>query len=331
MASTATADSGRRPTGWTPAGAGRASWRWWRHNIVAPVLGSPAAGAYAALWLIAAAYLVAQGQSILLPLTLLLVTAVFNVATVALTADPPPVERAAAPAARRRVGAQLAVALLVVGITGYEALAFHRLIPRDAAFITLWTPITAWFGQLGSRYLDPAIVGDPYNALFNPARYVLLLLPLLLLLGARPRELGFGRGHRTWRVLAVWCAIPLAGLAFALATGQLQPGLLGRRLVSNSLQNGFFEEFLCRGALQSRLTALLGPGWGLVLQALVFGLWHLGLAVRNMGGDVPAGIAFAIINQGTLGLSFGLLYLRTRNLAASSVVHVVSNTFSQML
>ena len=308
------------------AGSGRAAWRWWRRKIVAPVLASPAAGAYAALWLIAAVFLVVRGQSILGSVAFLLGTMVFVVITVALTEDPPEVA-VPAPVARRRVSAQLAVALLVVGITGYEGLAFHRVIPRDAAFVPLWTPVTDWFGQLGSRYLSPAIVGDPYRVVANPARYVLLLLPQLLLLGARPRELGLGRGHRTWRVLAVWCAIPLVWWAIALATGQLRPAVLGRRLVSHSLQNGFFEEFLFRGALQTRLAALLGQGWGVVLQALVFGLWHLGANIRDTGGDVPAGIAYTIISQGTFGLAMGLLRLRTRNLAACSVVHVVNNSF----
>lgn len=50
------------------------------------------------------------------------------------------------------------------------------------------------------------------------------------------------------------------------------------------------EEFLFRGALQTRLRWLRGPGWALVIQALVFGAWHLGLgyATTDYAGFLPA-------------------------------------------
>jgi len=93
------------------------------------------------------------------------------------------------------------------------------------------------------------------------------------------------------------------------------------------MNNGFFEEFLFRGALQTRLRALRGPGWALVIQALVFGAWHLGLGYTNTdhAGLLPA-LASTIVYQATLGLAFGVIFERTRNLLAPSVAHILVNS-----
>ena len=64
-------------------------------------------------------------------------------------------------------------------------------------------------------------------------------------------------------------------------------GALAARLVSNALDDGFFERFLFRGALQPRLRGLVGPSSGLVLQELVFGAWHLGPGFTDIG-HVPS-------------------------------------------
>ena len=93
------------------------------------------------------------------------------------------------------------------------------------------------------------------------------------------------------------------------------------------LQNGFGEEFLFRGAMQTRLRVLLNPSWAIVIQALLFGIWHFG---ANFGYKGIAGIntviAFSVVVQGTAGLAFGIIFQRTRNLFACSAIHVVTNS-----
>jgi len=92
------------------------------------------------------------------------------------------------------------------------------------------------------------------------------------------------------------------------------------------LQNGFGEEFLYRGALQTRLRALLSPSWAIVIQALLFGIWHFGANVGSKGiTGTTAVIAFSVLVQATAGLVFGIIFQRTRNLLACSVIHVVVN------
>lgn len=146
------------------------------------------------------------------------------------------------------------------------------------------------------------------------------------MLGARWRGLGFGRGHRIGRVLLLWCAIPVAFWLVQIATGALSLLVLAQRLVGHTLQNGPFEEFLFRGALQTRLALLLGTPWALVGQALIFGAWHLGLGTSTVGGNVLAGLALTIVSQSVFGLVAGILFWRTRNLIVPSVVHVVLNS-----
>ena len=93
------------------------------------------------------------------------------------------------------------------------------------------------------------------------------------------------------------------------------------------LQNGFGEEFLFRGALQTRLRALLSPSWAIVIQALLFGIWHFGANFGHNGiNSINAVIAFSVVLQGTAGLAFGIIFQRTRNLLACTVFHVVLNS-----
>jgi membrane protease YdiL (CAAX protease family) len=204
--------------------------------------------------------------------------------------------------------------LLFIVLAGWNGLVFHGVVAAEAA-IPLWTPLMDWLQRLGGQLFG----NDNYIA--NPVAYFVLPLAALLLTGARLPELGFGRGHRVGRVLLLWCALPLALFAVALLAGQVTPARLGARFVSNFMQNGLWEEFLFRGALQTRLRRLWTPGW-----ALVVGAWHLGLGFTNTGheGWLPA-LASVIVHQAVVGLAFGVIFERTRNLLAPSVVHIVVN------
>ncbi len=297
-------------------------------QLLAGIARSPAAWAFALAWLGSAAVLTASGQGF--PFFGLVIAAVYlplSLVTVLVTepapADPAARDRVdrggAAVVARRRLVAQLAVAALFVGLTGWGGLAFHGVVADGG--IPLWSGLMDTLHGWGGRWLGHD------NFVANPVTYVVLPLAALLLLGAGPVSMGLGRGHRVGRVLLVWCALPLAYFAFVLVTGRLGAGRLLGRLVSNALQNGPMEEFLFRGVVQTRLRAVAGPGWALVLQALLFGAWHLGLGFSNTGhaGVWPA-LATVIVHQALIGLALGVIFDRTRNLVAPSIVHVVINS-----
>lgn len=288
-------------------------------SVAAQIVKSPATWFFALVWIAAALVLVATGNGFPVLATLLGVVYLLLSALTVLITQPAPAEPAPA-AMRPRLWLQVGLALLFIVLTGWNGLVFHEAVPAGVS-IPLWSPLIDSLQRLGGQWFG----NDNYIA--NPVAYVVIPLLVLLLTGARPAELGFGRGHRVGFVLLLWCAIPLLFFAYGLFAGQLTLGRLAARFLSNFMQNGFWEEFLFRGVVQTRLRRLWTPGWALVVQALLFGAWHLGLGYTNTGHDgfLPA-LASVLVHQAVVGLAFGVIFERTRNLVAPSVVHIVVNS-----
>lgn len=280
---------------------------------------SPAAWLFAAAWLVSAFTLALSGNGF--PFLMLVVGPVyllFSVLSVAMTQSAP--EAPAAPDERPGLLLRIGLVSLFILLTAWGGLAFHNVLAQDAS-IPLWSPFVEWLKRLGDQWFGNS------NYVANPVTYVAVPLLVLLLAGTRLPELGFGPGHRVGRVLLLWCTPMLIYLAYAVLSGQLTLGRLIGRFISNFMNNGFFEEFLFRGSLQTGLRRLQGPSWALVVQALVFGIWHLGLGFTETGhsGLLPA-LASTIAYQAVLGLVFGVIFERTRNLLAPSIVHILVNS-----
>ena len=271
------------------------------------------------LYLIASAYLLFLGESggVIIRFGYGLFLALLVWLTNRLT-RPPASEPQAGPMNRPLLAAQLAALLLFMVLTGLNS---------DA--VPVWSSMVAWFHYLGESVLSVAWFGGPGNAVANPVQYFVFPFILLLLLGARPSELGLGPGTKVWRASLLWLAVPVvAGLAL-LATGSVTAQTLARRIIGNSFQNGFFEEFLFRGALLTRLRKLFSVPWTLTIQALLFGLWHLRGNTLSMDGNLVAGLALCLVSQAVAGFAFGYLFHRTGNLVAPSVAHVGMNVLGQ--
>ncbi len=286
-------------------------------HTLASVAASRAAWLFAAAWIVAALTLVVSGQGF--PFGSLILAAVYlplSLVTVMLTRPAP--HAPAARIERPRLHLQVGLILLFVVLTAWSGLVFHDVV---AGSIPVWTPLVDALGRLGNTLLGAA------TYVTNPVTYVVIPLVVLLLAGAHLRSLGFGRGHRIGRVLLLWGSIPLAFFAVALVSGQLALGRLLGRFASNFMNNGLMEEFLFRGALQTRLRRLWTPAWAVVIGALVFGIWHLGLGFTNTGhaGLLPA-LASTVVNQAVVGLAFGVIFERTRNLAVPSIVHILADS-----
>lgn len=280
-----------------------------------------AAITFLAIWLLAAATLALRGRgsAVFVGLAVLAGTALFSWFVMLATPTP---AIAATPPRRGRLWAQVGWLALVIGITTWSGLQFHKIV---AAPMPIWDDAVGAIGSLGVRTLAVDWVGSPYHALANPTAYFALPVIGLLILGARFRSLGFERGQRVLVVIAITAALPVAWIVACVPSSTA----LVRALLGNTLQNGPFEEFLFRGALQTRLVQLLGVPWALGLQALLFGLWHLGAAAHG-GGDLLAAAAYTIVIQGTSGLLFGLVAWRTQNLWAGSVLHVLANSAAEL-
>lgn len=299
-----------------------------RDEAIRPALRSSAAWTFAVLWIISATYLAWTGHTgiSLFALGKITVVLVFTLLTVGLTASASGRPGNAQQATRStRLWLQLALVVAVIALTGQRGMVFHGVTPAMFNHIPLWSPFVQFLEEAGQRLGQAGYLSNP-NYLVNPLLMFVVPLPLLLLLGARWRSLGFERGWRTWRVVVLWSIAYVGYWLFNLITGAWSVGRLGHKLVSNTMQNGFFEEFLFRGVLQTRLSRLISPAWALVVSSLGFGLWHIGVDAKHLGGDILAGAAMSILSQGSTGLAFGVIFLRTRNLLACSVIHVVLNT-----
>ncbi len=281
----------------------------------------PAAWAFAVAWLGAAAVLAASGLLLLVPqqLGITLTALALSWLTVALTSPPPP------PASTRtwRLGLQVVVLAVIAALTGATG-AYVGGVAREVL-----GRLPGWSGLVRYLTLPPHFLHLPIPVpyvLLNPVTDVLLPLVVLLVLGARPGELGLGPGHRAGRVLAIWAALPLIAIGIALGLGAGSPGLAAMVFLRNLFQNGFSEEFLWRGAIQTRLSRLTSPAWGLVLAALTFGLWHIGADAAEVRGRLLDAACAGIVSQAGIGLGLGVVLQRTRNLVAGTVAHMLIDT-----
>ena len=291
-------------------------------DVVKKVAGSAAARFYIAVWLAAVLVLALGGHDI--PVAGIVVGLVLLSLSLLVTAatDPARAPSVVTGAARRRVWVQLGLVSVFIALTGWNNLAFHH-VTADNAAIPWWTPLRRWLQRLGERWFGEGLG----NFVVNPATYVVIPLLVLLLAGARPSTLGFGKGHRVGRALLICCVIPVTWFAYTLIVGQETIVRLLGRFASHFMQNGFLEEFLFRGLLQTRLRLIAGPGWALVVQALLFGVWHLGSGYTNTDhAGLLSAIAITIVQQSLLGLAPGILFERTRNLLVPSVVHIALNS-----
>ena len=285
-------------------------------------LRAPATWFYIAILLIAALYLAVAGYSgaLLVALGTSAGTGLLVLLTIPLTPAVSVSPWIGASGSRWKAWVQMGVVLLLVLLIYQSLLASFRLLPRWLATVPVWT------GLLSSVYNVQASLGIPPNYLLVPVLYFMLPFAALLLLGARPGELGFARGYRAWRVAALWSVLPLVLVLIAFAQGQWTLPSLLRRTIQTTLNSGPFEEFLFRGALMTRLAKLLGNSWGIVLSGLAFGLLHAAsITASQTHGNLMAGAAIALLQQGVGGVGFAIVVCRTRNLLATSIIHVVSN------
>lgn len=83
-----------------------------------------------------------------------------------------------------------------------------------------------------------------------------------------------------------------------------------------SILDAFFEELLIRGLLLRRFTVLLGNAWALILSALVYGLFFLGL--QSATGPIPYGALILIL---PLGLLYSFIMQKSDSIWGSLIIH----------
>lgn len=284
-------------------------------------LARPAGITYLLLWLLAAATLALRGFTDLLLQVAITVGALLVITWLLLRwLAPDPPEADAPRHSRWALWGQAALILAFILLTGLSAMSFHKVAPTGWEHIPLWTPVEQVLELAGGL-----LFGND-NWVRNPCLYMIFPGAVLALCGVGAAELGLTKGYRSWAVAAPFLLVmgALAGVKAALGDiGTLY--VLPFAILDNFLQNGFMEEFLFRGALQTRLSPLIGEGWSLVISSLLFGVWHLGATTAMLGGDYLAGLAMSIASQGAIGLVFGMIAVRTRSLIAPTAAHITIN------
>lgn len=150
--------------------------------------------------------------------------------------------------------------------------------------------------------------------------------------GVLPAVLGFG---------LVWVTSTLGGLGYLLATGSTDAvgfAVEGRWywtllwfVLTLTVSNGLTEEFVFRGYLQSKCSALAsGRSWlpdsavGIVAAAILFGVPHIPLGMLALGVP-PRATPWIILGNLVPGIAYGIVYYLTQNLWYTGLVHGFGN------
>ena len=134
-----------------------------------------------------------------------------------------------------------------------------------------------------------------------------------------------------------------SGARFQLVAIDPKAGVTGSLLfagwlIFGNIVNSFMEEGLFRGVMGRLFLGHLSPGKANLLQAFLFGLWHLPWAVKwyqtgqiRTPGEIVFGVISNFLPQFLMGLVWGLLYLKTGNLWAAWSAHILTNTTLNLL
>lgn len=276
-----------------------------------------AALAYAVLWGGSTAYLYATGGDWMSPI---FITAIFG------------------------VGLGGAAWLLTRGADAPRIEVERPRIESGAAiiYLAIYAVIFLGFGMTWARQVFPP--GPEQEGLVLALKLVVhVVLPALLLvfLGAKLgpiTQLGLS-GRKFWRTLIVLGALILAIVCVVTPSLKEISGIpptfetmiwaLPLGYVWMTLEAGVTEEFLFRGVLQTRLTAWFNSAWaGVIVTSVLFGLAHApGLFMRGGPGvdgwstDPLQVIAHTIAVLSPVGLTFGLIYARTKSLLLVILLH----------
>ena len=194
----------------------------------------------------------------------------------------------------------------------------HKALGLVMVLVYLWAagqPLSAigLHGRLAGRAVLIGAVG--------------IVIVLLLTFGVQMGVLRAAGGQVTLAVVAIDNKTGLAreGWGFALW------------LFLGNLINSFMEEGLFRGVMLTHFRLRLSPWRANLLQAVVFGLWHVAWPIwRLVNGhaDLAAAASEAVIiavASTVSGLAYGYLFLKTDSLWAPWIAHTISNTTLNLL
>ncbi|HEY9086248.1 MAG TPA: CPBP family intramembrane glutamic endopeptidase [Candidatus Tyrphobacter sp.] len=218
------------------------------------------------------------------------------------------------PLARHLLPLQLGALLLLIALTGWTfAVRAHAIALSPPLWSSIDRHLGTWFSVVAPSDLGPALRHFTEEVLVALVVLALLRVPL-----AKMGLGGFARG--SWSAAAIWLALPLLAVAYAILYADVSAAIVGRRLIHAFFNGGFSEEFLFRGALFGRLRSFMPTQWAAFAQALLFALWRFGDEVAH-GHNLVLAFALLIPAQAAFGYAMAILVRRTGNLAVPALVH----------
>ena len=208
-------------------------------------------------------------------------------------------------------------------------------------------PASLWWAVAGSiavLTLSPvlvAVTGNHYIDAFVPAGLAILLGSLMRL---SRREFGLNLGHGGAYLMALLYPVAVMGIicVVLLAAGKIQ-GMemtapeVAKRLsimfVGTVLGTLITEEGFFRGWLWGALEKSGRTPWiTLIWTSVVFGLWHIPVAVMESDFALPAGvIPVYIANAILIGFNWGILRLVSGSILVASISHGLWNALAYVL
>jgi membrane protease YdiL (CAAX protease family) len=164
--------------------------------------------------------------------------------------------------------------------------------------------------------------------LYYPSLILWAAMPLIVELAVRRGSignLGFRKTNFKRGLPLIFGLIVMWLLAFGVVSQvRWQASLPARYLffvASIFFHPGFVEELCFRGFLETRLERLFTVRQALVIQAVIFGLYHLPQTVSGNPGWLVVGGSFYPVFAFIFGLFLGAIYIKTRNLLVGIGLH----------
>ena len=190
--------------------------------------------------------------------------------------------------------------------------------------------------------------GDKWNiGLILKKIIIFVVLPFLFLKFRKNSLVSMGLTSKDWKknlwvgfivflALAIPSAFLVGNTGSEILSGKYSVPQIGIGLFSSSiyyfLMSGFSEEFFFRSFIQTRISYVLRSSIsGVLITSLIFGLGHIqGIMQWYPGITIAEAFCRAFFLQTFMGIMFGVLWERTRNLIPCVFVHSGMNGLNNL-
>ena len=174
--------------------------------------------------------------------------------------------------------------------------------------------------------------GIPSAWLFGLIKTVVWILPCALILWRVPQEMSIWpicNGKNLLQVLPVLGVFVLCfGMTYYTRGVQLQ--FDWSQFIGGVLFAGITEEIVFRGFLLNRMLKLMRPWVAIVLNAVAFLVIHFPIWIRT-GMFVSAFAGFGFLTVTAIGVLFGIMFIKSKNLWVPIILHASWNLLAMMM